>query len=82
MNIKTENMINNHDSKMDGNVLQEELKNPENNLPEGKQDSQEAIIIAKYGTLKKRNSLLAKEKKKIFDSADYFQELAKIKKKN
>ncbi len=44
--------------------------------------SQEAKeFMAKYGTLKKENSLLIKKKGKRFDSADYFQAVARVSKK-
>ena len=37
-------------------------------------------FISRYGDLQKKNSLLIKGRKKRFDSADYFEAKAKIKK--
>lgn len=39
---------------------------------------EEKEFMSKYGTLKKKNSLLMNKKGKRFDSADYFQEIAKV----
>ena len=42
---------------------------------------EEITFFNKYKTLKKKNSLLVKSKPKKFDSADYFTEADKAKKK-
>ena len=50
-------------------------------IPINRSNSQDVRdFISKYGNLQKKNSLLIKGRKKRFDSADYFEAKAKIKK--